>query len=299
MGAKLFEARPDIFKRYLSRADAVAGLPVSRRCVEGPAEALMCSDVAQPALFSLSAAITELAADAGIQPSFVAGHSLGEYTAAVTSGALDFEDGLELVALRGRLMAEVQRDRPGAMAAIIGPGPERVAELCREATAAGSVAIASLNAPAQTVVSGDAAGVGRVMELAAARGVLARRLPVGAAFHSALMEPVRVKMAAALRAVRFRDPRIATVSNASGELLTTADGVAHALIAQITSPVRWVECVRALDGAGVSRYLELGAGRVLRELVREILGDQAAVSSAESPRGLATFLAERTLSEGS
>jgi [acyl-carrier-protein] S-malonyltransferase len=294
MGATLREARPDLYDRYLARADEVSDLPISTYSLEGPIESLTETNVAQPALFALSLALLELARDAGAKPDFVAGHSLGEYTAAVASGALGFEDGIRLVSERGRLMAGAQSERPGTMAAVIGLDAGTLERLCAEASSAGTVAPANLNTPTQIVVSGEEAGVVELMRLAEAAGAeKVVRLQVGAAFHSVLMEPVQARMRDAMAAVAFSDPDVPLVSNASGTAVTTADAVRDALVAQIASPVRWVDCVQTLDAAGCSTYLELGSGRVLGGLVKQVLGMETDVSSVDSPSKVEAFAASR------
>ena len=293
MGADLLEARPEVFDRYLEQADEASGLPIRRLCLEGPIEELTATEAAQPALFATSLAVNELAAEQGLRPDYVAGHSLGEYTAAVASGALAVEDGMRLVSRRGRLMADIQSERPGAMAAIIGLSHERVEELCSEASSEGAVAPANLNTPAQIVCSGEEAAVLGLLELAEAAGAdKAIRLKVGAAFHSVLMEPVQREMASAMEDVDWEDPETPLVGNATGAVKTTGDEVREALIAQIASPVLWVDCVRTLVGNGCDTFLELGSGRVLSGLVRQI-DDGVETFSADSPKKLGKF-AERT-----
>ena len=294
MGADLREANHELYEKYLSRADDVSGLPIRQYSLDGPAESLTETNAAQPALFALSLALAEAARDAGIRPDFVAGHSLGEYTAAVASGALSFQDGMRLVSLRGKLMAAAQSERPGTMAAIIGLPAEQLSELCGQASSAGTVAPANLNTPSQIVVSGEVGGVERVMELAEVAGAeKVVRLQVGAAFHSELMKPTQAKMAEAMEGIEWKDPDVPMASNASGELVTTGEAVRQALIAQIASPVRWVDCVRVLDQAGASAFLELGSGRVLSGLVRQILGMETDASSADSPKKIDAFLSSR------
>ena len=291
MGADLKAARPDLFDRYFGAAAEATGMPIAEYALEGPEETLTRTDVAQPALFTLSLAVAELAGELGIRPDFVAGHSLGEYTAAVAAGAVSAEDGIRLVALRGRLMNDAQTERPGTMAAVIGLPPDRLEELCREASAAGLVAPANLNTPAQIVVSGEVSGVERLMELAQEAGAeKVVRLQVGAAFHSELMKPTQAKMAEAMEDVQWSDPRVPMASNASGTLVTTGDEVRQALIDQIASPVRWVECARSLADAGCDTFLELGPGRVLGGLVRQTLGMETDASSADSSKRLEAFL---------
>lgn len=295
MGADLLESRAELFDRYFDQADAASGLPIRQHALEGPAETLTRTDVAQPALFALSLAITDAARERGLRPSFVAGHSLGEYTAAVAAGALSVEDGMQLVSLRGRLMNEAQTERPGAMAAVIGLAADDLRALCEEASSTGAVAPANLNSPTQIVVSGEEAAVERLMELATEAGAeKVVRLQVGAAFHSVLMVPVQERMAAAMDGVRWSDPQVPLASNASGGIVTTGEEVRQALIAQIASPVRFVECIRSLEAAGCTSYLELGPGRVLSGLVRQILGMETDVSAADSPKRLEAFASSRT-----
>jgi [acyl-carrier-protein] S-malonyltransferase len=290
MGSALLEARPELYDRYLALADSVSGLPIRTLSLEGPAESLTRTDVAQPALFALSLALAEVAAEAGLQPDVVAGHSLGEYTAAVAAEAVSLEDGMRLVCLRGRLMADAQSERPGTMAALIGLSAGQVAELCEQASSAGVVAPANYNTPSQIVVSGERAAVDRVQELAAQAGAAkVVTLQVGAAFHSSLMEPAQRRMAQELAALDVHDASVPIASNASGTIVRDRDDVRRALVDQIASPVRWVECVQALDAAGVERYLELGPGRVLSGLVRQILGSDADVTSVDAPEKLAAF----------
>lgn len=291
MGFDLKEARPDLFDRYFGLAAEATGMPIAEYALEGPDETLTRTDVAQPALFTLSLAIAEVAGELGIRPEYVAGHSLGEYTAATAAGAVSLQDGIRLVALRGKLMNDAQTERPGTMAAVIGLAPDRLEELCREASEAGLVAPANLNTPTQIVVSGEVSGVERLMELAQEAGAdKVVRLQVGAAFHSELMKPAQARMAEAMEDVQWSDPRVPMASNASGGLVTTGDQVRQALIDQIASPVRWVECAHSLADAGCDTYLELGPGRTLGGLVRQTLGMETDASSADSPKRLEAFL---------
>jgi [acyl-carrier-protein] S-malonyltransferase len=292
MGAELLAAEPELLDAYLAQAEAASGQPIRRYSLEGPMEALTRTDIAQPALFALSLAVTDAARSRGIQPDFVAGHSLGEYTAAAAARAISVEDGIELVSLRGRLMAEIQDERPGAMAAVIGLSPERLGVLCDQAAQGETVTLANINSPTQIVVSGEEDAVVRLMELAEKNGAQrVVRLQVGAAFHSALMEPAQAQMREALAGVHVEDPQVPMASNASGSLVRTADEVRDALVAQIASPVRWVDCVRALVAEGVQTFLELGPGRVLGGLVRQVEAG-ADVFSADSAERLEEFAAQ-------
>jgi [acyl-carrier-protein] S-malonyltransferase len=194
-------------------------------------------------------------------------------------------------------MAEIQSEQPGAMAAVIGLAADQLEELCGRASSdgGGSVALANLNSPTQVVVSGDEAAVESVMQLAEEAGA-ARivRLQVGAAFHSALMRPVQQRMAEAMADVAWSDPEVPLVSNASGAAVRTGDEVREALIAQIASPVRWVDCTEALAAAGCTTFLELGPGRVLGGLVRQILGADAETFAADSAEKVGEFASSRS-----
>jgi [acyl-carrier-protein] S-malonyltransferase len=277
MGAELRDERPELFERYFGLAEAAAGRPIAKLALEGPEDELTETAVAQPALFALSLALADVAAEVGLSSAFVAGHSLGEYTAAVAAGALSVQEGMTLVAQRGRLMADVQASSPGTMAAIMGLDLSLVERVAAEA---GAVEIANLNGPLQIVVSGEIEAVDRVVELALEAGARqARRLPVGAAFHSRMMEPVQGKLAGAMEKLQWRDPRIPLVSNARGEVLRTAAEVRQALVEQIASAVQWVRCVETLSGRGVTTFLELGPGKVLGGLIRRIDREAATVAA--------------------
>jgi [acyl-carrier-protein] S-malonyltransferase len=283
MGNELRAARPELFERFFGLAEEASGLPVARLALEGPEDELTRTDVAQPALFAMSLALTEAAASVGLRPDFVGGHSLGEYTAAVAAGSLSLDDGMELVCRRGRLMAEVQSVTPGTMAAIIGLDRTEVEKVCH---AAGAVEVANLNSPQQIVISGEVAAVERAIELASEAGARqATRLPVGAAFHSRMMEPVQRELAGAVQGLAFAEPRVPMVSNATGELADSGDAIRRALIAQIASAVQWVRCVETLASAGVTRFVELGPGRVLSGLIRRI-DREAETVAVDSPEKL-------------
>jgi [acyl-carrier-protein] S-malonyltransferase len=289
MGSELLSARPDLFDRYFGLADQASGLPVRETALEGPAEDLTRTEMAQPALFALSLAVAEVAQELGLAPDVVAGHSLGEYTAAVAAGALPLEDGMRLVAKRGRLMADIQSQIPGGMAAVIGLDRAAVEKLCADASDAGEVAPANINTQEQIVVSGQVEAIERVLELAPEAGAKrAVRLQVGAAFHSRMMVPVQHELAQAMTEVAWSDPRVPIASNASGALVSSADEVRQALIAQIASPVLWTDCVQTLRDQGCETFLELGPGRVLGGLVKRIDAG-ANVFAAESPAQLEAF----------
>jgi [acyl-carrier-protein] S-malonyltransferase len=290
MGAEILEAHPQLMEGCFAAALQASGIDIRTLCLEGPIEELTRTEVAQPALFAVSMAMTELAREAGVHPDFVAGHSLGEYTAAVAAGCLSAAEGIALVSERGRRMADIQSERPGAMGAVIGLPAEQVSELCETARSAGSVVPANLNTPTQTVVSGEEVAVERLLELAKEAGAeKAILLRAGAAFHSELMEPVRDALAETMAGLEWQDPKPPLVSNASAQVVDSAAGVREALTVQITSPVLWASCVRTLLDAGVTSFLELGSGRVLGGLVRQI-EPEADVLSAGSPKKLSKFL---------
>ncbi|MGE5527478.1 MAG: ACP S-malonyltransferase [Methanosarcina sp.] len=270
MGVRLLASDPEIYHRYLGLAEDVSGLPLRTLSLEGPLDELTRTEVAQPVLFALSLALTEVARETGLEPDYVAGHSLGEYTAAVAAGVLSLGDGMRLVAERGRLMANVQAENAGSMAAVKRIALHELETLCEKVAPTGSVAIANLNAPNQIVVSGEEEAVGRLCELVRGAGGRAKLLPVGAAFHSDLMEPVQESLAAAMLELHWSDARVPLAANCCGRILTAAEDVRAALVTQTVSAVRWVDCVNALVEAGVDLAVELGAGDVLRGLVTRI-----------------------------
>ena len=291
MGAELLASDPELTARHLDAADAASGQPVRATCLEGPMDLLTRTDIAQPALFSVSLVLAEIARELGLQASFVAGHSLGEYTAAVAAGALDPGDGIRAVSERGRLMNGIQSERPGAMAAIIGLEADVVQSLCDGVADTGSAQLANLNSPTQIVISGEEAAIDLVVERATDAGARrALRLQVGAAFHSTLMEPVRDRMRELLGELEFGDADPPLAANCWGRIVSDAGEVREALVTQIASPVRWVDCVRALRTAGATHFLELGPGRVLSGLVRQIDPD-AVVTACDNREKLEEFVA--------
>jgi [acyl-carrier-protein] S-malonyltransferase len=293
MGSELRAERPELFDRYFSLADESSGLPIAKLSLEGPLERLTETDAAQPALFALSLALADAAEELGLSPALVAGHSLGEYTAAVATGALALENGMRLVAKRGRLMAEIQSTTPGTMAAIMGLEQGVVERLCEAASSLGQVGLANLNSAQQIVISGEERAVERVVELADEAGARrAMRLQVGAAFHSPMMEPVARALAAEMDAVSFSDPALPFVSNATAQVVRTAEHARAALLEQIASPVLWERCVQTLVLEGCGSFLELGPGRVLGGLVRQ-MDRSLEVSAADSLAKLSEFAAAR------
>jgi len=286
MGKALAEAFPEA-RQAFAIADRVLGFPLSELCWKGPADELKKSVNTQPALLTHSVAALKLVEAAGLTPAFVAGHSLGEYSACVAAGAITFEDALTLTRTRGRLMYEAGLARPGAMAAVLGLSAAEVEAACAEAASAGVVRAANLNAPGQVVISGEPAAVDAACERAKARGAKrAIRLEVSGAFHSPLMEPAAKGLQEALAKVTIRDARCPIVANAWAKPVQKAAEIRGALEAQLLASVRWEDSMRfLLAEGGVEGFIELGTGKVLRGLLRTLDGN-AASWNVEDPDSL-------------
>jgi [acyl-carrier-protein] S-malonyltransferase len=273
MGRELVE-KYAVCRATFDEADAALGEPLSTLCFEGPEEQLTLTENTQPAILAASVAVWRLLQERGLSPAFVAGHSLGEYSAHVAAGTLSFADALRIVRLRGRYMQEAVPVGAGAMAAILGLEDDQVAQACADAAGDDVVSPANLNMPGQVVIAGSRAAVDRAIAGAKARG--ARRaipLQVSAPFHCALMRPAEERLAPMLRAVSTADPRIPVIANVDAEPKRTAGPAIEALIAQVSRPVRWTDVTRRLASEGVRTYVEVGPGRVLTGLVRKILED--------------------------
>jgi [acyl-carrier-protein] S-malonyltransferase len=286
MGRALRDAFP-ICRDTFAEADAALGEPLSRLVFEGPEERLTLTEHAQPAILTVSIAACRLLASLGVSPAFVAGHSLGEYSANVAAGTFSFADALKIVRLRGRYMQEAVPVGSGAMSAIVGLEPGQVALACVEASLGEVVSPANLNGGGQVVIAGARDAVARAGERAKALG--ARRvvpLPVSAPFHCALMKPAEDRLAPELRALRTETPRVPIVANVDAEPKRDARGAIEALVAQVSAPVRWEAVVRRLASEGVTTYVEVGPGTVLSGLVRKI-HREATVMSFGSPDDLA------------
>ena len=252
-------------------ANSVLDFELSAVCFGGPEEQLAQTVVTQPAVFVHSIAAYELLADRGVRPSILAGHSLGEYSALVAAGALDFETALELVRERSRAMQEAGETRPGAMAAIIGPKDSDVVALCEQVADTGVVVAANFNAPGQVVVSGEREAIARLGVLAIESGVKRFvELPVNGAFHSPLMQPAADRMQDLLRDAHIETPRVPVITNVSASPVDDPDILRLDLIKQITHSVRWTESMGALVNAGIERAVEVGPGLVLKGLMRRI-----------------------------
>jgi [acyl-carrier-protein] S-malonyltransferase len=269
MGKELAESFPAA-REIFEEADRVLGFSISQLCFSGPEEALKLTENTQPALLTASVAAYRVLEQKGVCPDYVAGHSLGEYSALVAAGALKFADAVRLVRKRGQYMQEAVPPGEGAMAAILGMRPGQVAEICRKA-ADGKVMPANLNSPEQTVISGHAAAVKSAVEQASAAG--AKRavvLPVSAPFHSELMRPAQERLQEDLRATEFSSLKIPLVTNVDASVITSGAEAREALIRQVTLPVRWEESIRELIEQGAATFVEVGPGRVLSGLLRQI-----------------------------
>lgn len=258
-------------RAVFAEADAALGFPISRMCFEGAEEELKQTENTQPAILSVSVAALRVLESNGVRPDYVAGHSLGEYSALVAAGGLAFVDAVRLVRARGRYMQEAVPAGEGAMAAILGLSPAQVEQTCKQAADGEVVAAANLNSPEQTVISGHAAAVKRAVELASQAG--AKRavvLAVSAPFHSALMMPAQQRLEADLRNAAFRDLRCPLVTNVDADPIERADEAREALVRQVSQPVRWEESIRELVAMEVTTFVEVGPGRVLSGLLRQI-----------------------------
>ena len=276
----------EICAKTFAEADAALGEPLSELIFNGPADRLQLTENTQPAILTMSVAAWRLLASRGLQPSFVAGHSLGEYSAHVAAGTLAFPDAVRLVRNRGRYMQEAVPVGQGAMAAILGLDEAGVTRACVEAAQGDVVSPANLNSPGQIVIAGSAAAVARAGDRAKALGAKrAIPLPVSAPFHCALMTPAEVRLTPELRAVPARDPRVPVIANVDAQPKRTAHESIDALIKQIASPVRWESVVQRLASEGVTHYVEVGPGKVLTGLVKKI-APGATLLTVEGPGDL-------------
>jgi [acyl-carrier-protein] S-malonyltransferase len=286
MGRAFAEAFP-VCRETFAEADEALGESLSRLCYEGPADRLMLTENTQPAMLTVSVAVYRALESLGHRASFMAGHSLGEYSAHVAAGTLAFADAVRIVRRRGRLMQEAVPVGVGAMAAVLGLDAATVAQACQEAAQGEIVAPANLNGPGQVVIAGARAAVERAgiraKELGAKRVL---PLPVSAPFHCALMKPAEDRLAPELRALDARDPRVPVIANVDAEPKRDGVSAIEALVRQVSSAVRWEDVVRRLASEGVNAYVEVGPGGVLGGLVRKI-HREAVVASVEDPDGLA------------
>jgi len=287
MGYELYEQHEEARVRFETADDLLDvdlltlmfGLDSS---IENPEEELKQTEITQPALYTHSLAAMAVLEARGMHPDMAAGHSLGEYSALAAAGALSFEDGLRVVRRRGELMAEAGERRPGAMAAVMGADDEDVESACVAATEEGDgvVQTANYNAPGQVVISGDEAAVERATARVKGRAI---PLPVSGAFHSPLMEYAREGLGEVLEAVSIDAPSCPVYLNVTAEPTTNPDEIRRGLVQQLLSPVRWAQSLRRMEADGAQRFLEVGAGDVLRGLVRRTLGKDVETAGAGTP----------------
>lgn len=272
MGKELADRYP-VARETFAEADAALGCALSQLCFAGPEDKLKLTEITQPAILTVSIAAQRVLAQHGIQPAFVAGHSLGEYSAHVAAGTISFADAVRTVAKRGRYMQEAVPVGVGAMAAVLALGLEPIEEACRQAQqeTGGTVSAANINSPDQIVISGSKAAVERAAELVKEKGAKrAVMLPVSAPFHCALMQPAQDRLAEDLRALTFSRPHIPVVTNVDAKLISEAEQARDALIRQVTGAVQWVRSLQELIAAGVQTFVEVGPGKVLTGLLRQI-----------------------------
>lgn len=270
MGKDLYEGS-EAARTVYDTADRVLGYALSRICFEGPEDTLRRTEYTQPAIFATSLACLSAAVESGritARPGFMAGHSLGEYTALVAAGALTLEDGLTLLAERARLMAEAGQTTEGTLAAILGLEEAVVRAICEEA----DVDVCNLNLPTQTVIGGSVPGVAQAMVIAKDRGATrVQALNVSGAFHSRLMRPAAEGLATTIASTPIQAPVVAVIANASATVLDAEAAVRAELAAQIASPVYWHQSVTLMSAQGARSYVEFGPGRVLTGLVKRLL----------------------------
>jgi [acyl-carrier-protein] S-malonyltransferase len=270
MGQRL-AAEHAVARATMAEADDALGLPLTRLCFEGPEADLIRTEHCQPAILAVSVALWRaLGVESGLRPQWLAGHSLGEYTALVVSGAVAFADAVRLVRLRGRLMQSAVPEGVGAMAAIVGLDDAAVAELCTAAAGDEVVAPANYNGAEQVVIAGHRAAVERAVAAARTAGARGIPLAVSAPFHCALMAPVAAELGVALAAVDVVAPAIPIVSNVDAAPYRDAALVRERLIAQVTAPVRWAASMRRLQELGCARAIEVGPGQVLAKLLQRM-----------------------------
>jgi [acyl-carrier-protein] S-malonyltransferase len=280
MGRDLAEKFP-VARRTFEEADEALGFSISKLCFEGPDDQLKLTEFQQPAICTVSVAALRVLAEKGISPNWVAGHSLGEYAANVAAGSIPFADAVRTVRSRGRFMQEAVPAGQGAMAAVLGLSPEEITRACSDAAAETNqvVSAANFNSPEQTVISGEAAAVERAAELLKERG--AKRvvmLQISAPFHCALMQPAQDRLAELLRTLTFSQPALRVAVNVDAALVGDPNELREALIRQVSGAVRWVESVRLLISLRPSFFVEVGPGKVLTGLMRQIDRSQSCVN---------------------
>ncbi len=270
MGKELFE-NFSVAKRVFEEADDTLHFSVSSLCFNGPEDALKLTENTQPAILTTSVgALRVLEAEKGMTPQFTAGHSLGEYSALVASGALSFPEAVKTVRLRGKFMQEAVPVGEGAMAAVLGMEREQIEEICEACSSGEVLAPANFNCPGQIVIAGHSKAVERAIERIKQGGKKAVLLPVSAPFHSPLMKPAGERLEKALEQISVRDLKIPVVTNVEAEVNHSKDRVKGLLVAQVSSPVRWEESMRKMIEKGIERVLEVGPGKILSGLMKRI-----------------------------
>jgi [acyl-carrier-protein] S-malonyltransferase len=285
MGKELADHHP-VARQTFEEADEALGYKLSQLCFEGPEEKLRLTEVTQPAILTASVAAWRVLDDKGLKPAFVAGHSLGEYSAHVAAGTLCFADAVRTVRNRGKYMQDAVPVGVGAMAAILGMDPDKVSAVCAEASNGEVCEPANINSSEQIVISGNTGAVERAAKLATDRGAKrAVMLPVSAPFHCSLMKPAQDLLAKDLQALTFRRPGVPVACNVDAALLQDADRSRDALVRQVTGSVKWSQSIHLLIAQGVERFVEVGPGKVLSSLMRQIdrsksasnVGDEASL----------------------
>ena len=288
MGKELAEKYP-VARQTFNEADEALGYSLSQLCFEGPEEKLRLTEITQPAILTASVAAWRVLREKGVNPSFVAGHSLGEYSANVAAGTLSFPEAVRTVRNRGKYMQEAVPVGVGAMAAILGMDMEKVAAVCVDAAQGEVCEPANINSAEQIVISGHAAAVERATKLASERGAKrAIMLPVSAPFHCSLMKPAQDKLAADLESLEFQKPAVPIVCNVDAAAVEDGSHARDALVRQVTGAVRWEQSVRLLMAKGIQVFVEVGPGKVLCGLMRQIdrsktslnVGDEASLQKA-------------------
>jgi len=280
MGKELAALYP-VARHTFQEADDALGFALSQLCFAGPDDKLKMTEITQPAILTMSTAVSRVLQEKGVVPQCVAGHSLGEYSAHVAAGTLDFADAVRTVRNRGKYMQEAVPAGQGAMAAILGMPLEQLQQVCAEVAQDESqvVAPANINSPDQIVISGSAKAVERAAELAKQRGAKrARMLSVSAPFHCALMQPAQDRLAKDLQVLSFSNPDFPVVANIDASPKTTGEASRSALIQQVTGAVRWSSCVQKLIELGARTFVEVGPGKVLTGLMRQIDPTQTAMN---------------------
>jgi len=263
-----------VARQVFEEADDALGFAISRLCFDGPAEDLQLTENTQPAILTVSVAAFRAMQDAGIAaPAFVAGHSLGEYSALVAAGALSLSDAVRTVRARGRYMQEAVPVGTGAMAAVLGAELSEIERVCVEARGDQVCSIANLNSPNQAVIAGDTEAVDRAVELLSGVAKRVIKLKVSAPFHCALMKPAQDRLASDLERLTFADPKFQVVTNVDARITTAPAELRDALFRQVSAPVRWVESMQLLIENGVDKVVEVGPGKVLSGLMRQTSRD--------------------------